>query len=41
MTPEEASGVTEEKQMEKCKSSICFSPVLPETSSGGTEIMTF
>ena len=43
VTLEEASGVTEEKQiadllmqMEKCKSVICFSPVLPESSSGGT-----
>ena len=43
VTPEEASGVTEEKQiadlliqMEKCKSVICFSPMLPESSSGGT-----
>ena len=47
VTSEEASGVTEEKQisdllmqMEKCKSPICFSPVLPESSSGGTEMMT-
>ena len=43
VTPEEASGVTEEKkiadllmQMEKCKSAICFTPVFPESSSGGT-----
>ena len=43
MTPEEDPGVTEEKeigdllmQMEKCKSPICFSPVLPESPSGGT-----
>ena len=48
MTPEEAPGVTEENQIddllmqiEKCKSSICSSPVLPESSSGGTEIMAF
>ena len=41
VTPEEASGVTKEKQiadllmqMEKCKLMICFSPVLPEYSSG-------
>ena len=47
VTPEEASGVTEEmkiddlhRQMEKCKSLICFSPVLPESSSGGIEIKT-
>ena len=39
MTPEEESGVSGEKQiddllmqMEKCKSSICFSSVLPESS---------
>ena len=39
MTPEEESGVPGEKQiddllmqMEKCKSSICFSSVLPESS---------
>ena len=36
VTPEEASGVTEEKQMEKYKSVNCFSPVLPESSSGDT-----
>ena len=43
VTPEEASGVTEEKQigdlimqMEKCKSPICFSLVLSESPSGGT-----
>ena len=43
VTPEEASEVTEEKQiddllmkMKKCKSSTCFSPVFPESSSGGT-----
>ena len=35
VTPEEASGVIGEKQMEKCKSVICFSPVLPKSSSGG------
>ena len=47
VTLEEASGVTGEKQifdllmqMEKCKSPICFSPVLPESSSGGTWMMT-
>ena len=42
VTPEEASGVTKKEiadllmQIEKCKSAICFSPVLPESSSGGT-----
>ena len=43
VTPEEDSGSTGEKQMadllmqmEKCKSVICFSPVLPESSSEGT-----
>ena len=28
-------------QMEKFKSPICFFHVLPESSSGGTKIMTF
>ena len=44
VTPEEASGVTGEKQIayllmqiEKCKSVICFSPVPPESSSGSTQ----
>ena len=44
VTPEEASGVTGEKQiadffiqMEKCKSVICFFPVPPESSSGSTQ----
>ena len=43
MTPEEDPGVTEEKeigdllmQMEKYKSPICFSHVLPESPSGDT-----
>ena len=41
--PKEDPGVTKEKgignlfmQMEKCKLQICFSPVLPESPSGGT-----
>ena len=46
VTPEEASGVTENKLIDdlliqkKCKLPICFSPVLPESSSGVTENMT-
>ena len=47
VTPEDASEDTEEKQiddllmqMKKCKSSICFSPVLLESFSGGTKMMT-
>ena len=43
VTPEEDPGVTEEKeiddllmQMEKCKSPICFSSVLPELLLGVT-----